>query len=58
MNEITALLTSFTHLKNITEALLSLRDFEKLNAKVYRTAVDNHRRSAADSGDSTEPCGA
>jgi hypothetical protein len=34
MNEIAALLTSFTHLQNIAKALLNLRDFEKLNATV------------------------
>src|SRR5947208_488749 len=34
MNEIAALLTSFSHLQNIAKALLSLRDFEKLNATV------------------------
>ena len=34
MNEIGALLTSFTHLQNIAKALLALRDFEKLNATV------------------------
>lgn len=34
MNEIAALLTSFTHLQNIAKALVTLRDFEKLNATV------------------------
>src|SRR5713226_6810635 len=34
MNEIAALLTSFTHLQNIAKAMLNLRDFEKLNAVV------------------------
>ena len=34
MNELAALLTSLTQLQNIAKALLSLRDFEKLNTTV------------------------
>ena len=34
MNEISALTATFTAIQDITKALISLRDFEKLNAKV------------------------
>jgi hypothetical protein len=34
MNEIAALLTSFSHLQNIAKTFLELRDLEKLNSKV------------------------
>ena len=34
MNEIAALLTSFSHLQNIAKAMLNLRDMAKLNEKI------------------------